>query len=370
MDLSKFPAIDQHAHNVLKPEATAQYPFAAAFTESHDPEVVEQHARHTLFFRRSLRDIAKLLECEPTENAILERREQLGLEALTRTCLEHSNLEAIYLDDGFLPDAIQPIEWHCQFVSVRRLLRVEVLAEKILQETTSFDDFVDRFRSELDPPPSNVVGFKSIIAYRTGLDIQPVSWDIAKNHFLQLIVENPNQPCRLDDKPLLDFLFFQTLEIAAKHELPLQLHTGFGDPDLDLRLANPLLLRSVLEDQRFRNVPIVLLHASYPFVRESGFLASVYPQVYLDMGLSIPLLSVSGMRTVVSQLLELAPFTKLMYASDAHFIPELFFLGAMWGRKVLGETLEQAISDGDLTAAEAEEVATRVLAGNAREFYK
>ncbi|MFB8789757.1 MAG: amidohydrolase family protein [Potamolinea sp.] len=119
----------------------------------------------------------------------------------------------------------------------------------------------------------------------------------------------------------------QALEIAAKYKMPVQFHTGFGDPDLDLRLGNPVYLRPLLEEKRFRNAPIVLLHASYPYTQEAGYLASVYPQVYLDFGLAVPFLSVAGMRSTVQQLLELAPTSKLMYSSDAHNIPELYYLG-------------------------------------------
>ena len=161
----------------------------------------------------------------------------------------------------------------------------------------------------------------------------------------------------------------QTLEAAEKYQLPIQFHTGFGDPDIDLSQGNPLLLRSILEEKRWRNVPIILLHGSYPYSREAGYLASVYPQVYLDYGLAIPFLSVNGMRSTLRQLLELAPTTKLMYSSDAHNIPELYYLGAKWGREILQQVLEESIQDGDLTVSEAEEVARDVLAENARKLY-
>ena len=71
------------------------------------------------------------------------------------------------------------------------------------------------------------------------------------------------------------------------------------------------------------------------------------------------------MRAAVSMLLELAPFTKVLYSSDANLIPELFALGAQWGRTVLGDVLDAAIQDGDLSAQEAEEAARAILHGNA-----
>ncbi len=370
IDFWEIPAIDQHAHNLLQPETVDNSPYPTAFTEGYDTKIVNHHARHTLFYRRSLREIAQLLECEPTEAAILERRQQLGLEKLTERCLLSANLKTIFLDDGFLAQDILPWEWHQQFLPVFRLLRLEYLAQELISLEENFASFLERFRSEIDPPSAEVVGFKSIVAYRTGLNIESVPLEVARSRFEFLKLNSQGKPLRLNDKPLIDFLITQALEIAAKHRLPVQFHTGFGDPDLDLRLANPLYLRQLLEDRRWRDAPIVLLHASYPYSREAGYLASVYPQVYLDFGLAVPFLSVAGMRASLQQLLELAPTTKLMYSSDAHNSPELYYLGAKWGREVLREVLEAAVSDSDLTAVEAESVARAILAENARLLYQ
>lgn len=369
MNLADIPLIDQHAHNVLRPEVAARYPFAAAFTEGYDEEIVNHHARHTLFYRRSLREIAALLECDATESAIAGRRDSLGLEKLTQLYFQAANLEAIYLDDGLETESILPISWHEKLIPVRRILRLEVLAEQLIPQSADFASFLARFHSEIDPPPSGVIGFKSIVCYRTGLNVQPVTFEVAASRFDEIKSQLNNQPLRLVDKPLIDFLLQQALLIAAKYRLPVQLHTGFGDPDLDLRLANPLNLRSLLEQPQYRHAPLVLLHASYPYMQEAGYLAAVYPQVYLDFGLAIPSLSVSGMRAAIGQLLELTPTTKLMYSSDAHSIPELYYLGAKWGRQLLKEVLEQAIQDGDLTGDEALAIATAILRENALSLY-
>ncbi|QIR41647.1 amidohydrolase family protein [Tolypothrix sp. PCC 7910] len=370
LNLTDIPLIDQHAHNILRPEVAARYPFAAAFTEGYDEEIVNHHARHTFFYRRSLREIAALLECEAEESAIAARRESLGLENLTRLYFQAGNLEAIYLDDGLDTESILPLSWHEQLITVRRILRLEVIAEQLIPQVANFEDFLARFHSEIDPPPPGVIGFKSIVCYRSGLDVQPVSYEVAAFRFDEIRQTLNNQPVRLVDKQLIDFLLQEALLIAAKYQLPVQLHTGFGDPDLDLRLANPLHLRSLLELPQYRQAPLVLLHAAYPFMREAGYLAAVYPQVYLDYGLAIPSLSVSGMREVIRQLLELAPTSKLMYSSDAHSIPELYYLGAKWGRQLLQEVLTQAIQDTDITVKEAEAIALAILRENSLSLYQ
>ncbi|MCX7594079.1 MAG: amidohydrolase family protein [Fischerella sp.] len=369
MNLFDIPAIDQHAHNLLKPEVAARSSYAAAFTEGYDPEIINLHARNTFFYRRSLREIAAFLNCEPQEEVILARRESLGLEQLTKLYLSAANLEAIYLDDGLQPDSILPLSWHEKFVPVKRILRLEVLAEKLIAEIDDFDTFVERFISEIDPPPFEVVGFKTIACYRCGLDIQPVSLAAAACSFYDFKQQLEHQLLRLADKHLIDFLLQQALLVAAKYQLPVQFHTGYGDPDLDLRLANPLYLRRLLELREYRHVPVVLLHASYPYTREAGYLASVYPQVYLDFGLAVPFLSVSGMRATLRQLLELTPTSKVMYSSDAHSIPELYYLGAKWGRQILAQVLEEAIRDSDLTVSEVDGIAAAILRENALSLY-
>ncbi|MGJ3246207.1 MAG: amidohydrolase family protein [Elainellaceae cyanobacterium] len=372
MDLWQIPVIDQHAHNVLKPDVAAETPYSSAFTEGCDSQTIHHHARHSLCYRRSLRDMADLLECAPSEEAILTCRTELGWDALTARCFAASNLAGLILDDGFLPDTVLPVEWHQQFVSTTRLLRLEYLAEHLIYESSRFDVFLEWFRSELDPPPKGVVGFKSIAAYRVGLDVQLISTELAEESFyaLKLQQERQETPIRLNDKALIDFLLLHALDIAATYQLPIQFHTGFGDPDLDLRLANPLHLRLLLEIPEYRQVPIVLLHAAYPFTREAAYLASVYPNVYVDFGLAIPFLSVVGMRQAISMLLELSPTSKIMYSSDAHMIPDLFYLGAKWGRTALGQVLDQAIGDRDLTAQEADDVAIAILQQNARHLYR
>jgi predicted TIM-barrel fold metal-dependent hydrolase len=366
MDLSSFPAIDQHAHNLARPEIVESWPYTRSFSEAAADDQITRHAPQALAYRRSLRDVAALLGCATDEESIVRKRRELGLEELARRCFTAARLEAVLMDDGFMPETVLPIDWHRPFVTVHRVLRIEHLAEQLLADGDSFVDFVARFKASIDPPPTGVVAYKSIVCYRSGLSIHAFGPGPAEAAHRGM----KSRGTRLLHKALLDYLVCLSLEASARNGLPVQFHTGFGDPDLDLRQANPLHLREILENARFKGAAIVLLHASYPFTRETGYLASVYPNVYLDTGLAVPLLSVAGMRRTMGELLELAPVSKVMYSSDAHFIPELFYLAGLWGRRLLAEVLDQAVRDGDLTGSEAEEAARAVLSENARRLYR
>src|SRR5262249_17402302 len=140
--------------------------------------------------------------------------------------------------------------------------------------------------------------------------------------------------------------------------LPVQVHCGFGDSDLDLPRADPGHLKPVL--QRFAETPFVLLHC-YPFVREAGWLAHVYGNVWFDLSLTIP--HVARPAEMLREALELAPLSKLLYASDPAPAPERSSLAAKWWREALAEVLPELLGD------DAEEAAHLILRRNALGLY-
>ena len=59
---------------------------------------------------------------------------------------------------------------------------------------------------------------------------------------------------------------------AIEAGLPLQIHVGYGDADLDLLRADPLRLTPFLRATEKRGTPVLLLH-NYPFHRHAAYLA-------------------------------------------------------------------------------------------------
>lgn len=93
-----------------------------------------------------------------------------------------------------------------------------------------------------------------------------------------------------------------------------QFHTGLGDPSLILSLSTPSLLQPLIRS--YPNTKLVLLHASYPFTKEAGYLAAMYSNVYLDFGEVFPQVSAGGQRRILGECLELCPSNKLMWSSE------------------------------------------------------
>jgi predicted TIM-barrel fold metal-dependent hydrolase len=167
----------------------------------------------------------------------------------------------------------------------------------------------------------------------------------------------------------LDYCVGVALEEAGRLELPVQCHTGFGDPDIDILTANPALLRPILADPRHAGVPIVLLHMGYPYVRASAFLASLYADVYVDTSLVVPRLC-PRVPQLLQELLALAPATKILYGSDGHSQPEMYWLGARYARWAMGIVLRRVIEEGTLGAQEAQGIAERICFRNALGLYR
>jgi len=99
---------------------------------------------------------------------------------------------------------------------------------------------------------------------------------------------------------------------------PFQFHTGLGDNDINLRLSNPSYLQPFIVE--YPEVPIVLLHASYPFTTEAGYLATVYQNAYLDIGEVFPFVSQDGQERVIRDALDLCPSEKLLWSTGIHDI--------------------------------------------------
>jgi predicted TIM-barrel fold metal-dependent hydrolase len=111
----------------------------------------------------------------------------------------------------------------------------------------------------------------------------------------------------------------------------------------------------------------VLLHC-YPFHRYAAYLASIYPHVYVDLGLTIPLVG-PGADRVLDETLELTPTNQLLASTDGHMTPEFQWFGVLVWRWALTRVLGRYTELGILGAAEAIGVAEDVLRANARRIY-
>ena len=371
LDLSALPILDQHCHPLLREGSrfrAAEY--QRFFSESDQATMYERHATTTIFFRWALKELAAFLGCAATVDGVLAARAALGDEALAARMFRDAGLATLLLDHGYqTEESLSHVEMAARLpCRLATILRLETLAQELILRHETFDQLIESFVAAVEGArAAGHVGLKSIIAYRTGLGVAETTRGDAAAAFAPAKERaRRDGRVRLADKPLNDYLVLRALEIAERQELPVQFHTGFGDNDLDLLTANPLHLRRHIE--RHRRVPFVLLHASYPYVREQGYLAAVHPNVHADLGLAVPYLA-ANIPAMLREAFALAPTSKLLFSTDAYSIPDIFWIAARWGRWGLRLVLTEMIALGAVARDEALDVAGDVLGGNAARLY-
>ena len=374
LNFTQVPVVDNHCHGVMRDEAFEDLTsWRQAFTESTDPGMPRDHVASTALYRRLVRTLADFLGCEPREEAVFAARTEKDARELTSALLRAANVDTLLVDTGFPPpEEVLPVPEFGELggCSAEPMLRLETLMEDLLAEHGSLADAQRALADALDDVRGQgYVALKSIVAYRTGLDVREWSREEAEESFCEYRRAAGAGPARLVHKPLLDTLLHVAFAQAAQQEIPVQFHVGYGDADTDLLLGNPLYLRPLLQRPDYHGMPVVLLHGCYPYTRQGGYLAAVYENVYLDLSYGIPLLGYGEMLSFTRQALGVAPVSKLMYSSDGIGVPELHWMSAIDGRRVLGEALGEMVAHGEHALAEAEAVGEGVLRANATRLY-
>ena len=370
LDLSEIAVVDNHCHGVFSDTAPLGLDtYRHRFTECAGHPFGPDHTVTAVHYVWAIRQLAGVLECDPTEEAVLAARAALSQEQLDARFLRAANIAWLLVDDGY-PD---PADVEDREGLARRggfkvgwVERVESVAERLAAEGEKFALFDEALRAHLASARARgVCGLKTVAAYRSGLAI---GWhDREDVHAAYKRTRRMPRP-RVSEQPLVDHIVALTMEAAAEQDLPVQFHTGYGDSDADLLLANPLHLAPLL--RRFPSVAVVMLHGSYPYTREAAALAATYPNAYVDVSYAIPFLTSSELYAVTHQAVGAAPAARIMYSSDAVGLPEQHWLGAVRGRRALGAALGDLVALGDITAGQARSLAELVLRGNAERVYR
>ena len=286
------------------------------------------------------------------------RRSELGDDEAARRFVLAAGVSDWLIETGFADGVAGPGD--VAELSGNRAHEV-IRLESVAEESVAADEsYADTFTEILAERAVTAVGTKSILAYRGGFEgdlSEPTAIEVRE----AAARWRDAGATRLTDRTLLRFGLHQALRLGK----PLQFHVGFGDRDCDLHKTNPLLLLDFL--RMSGDTPITLLHC-YPFEREAGYLAQAFNNVYLDGGLAINYLGARSAPFIAS-LLELAPFRKILYSSDAFGPPELHYLGARLWRNGIHQALQGFIEADEWTTPDAIRVVNQIAHENARRIY-
>ncbi|GII66269.1 amidohydrolase [Sphaerisporangium krabiense] len=362
--------VDHHVHGALR-ETVGRPEFEGMLTESDRPVPPWMTQMDSQLGFALRRHCAPLLGLEPSASAgdYWAARSARDPEELARLFLRASGTGHWLVETGYKGDMLLGPAGMAAAggAEAREIVRLESLLEEVAPGATAAglrDAFRAALRARCAEP--GVAGLKSVVAYRHGFGFDPAPPSHAEvagaaGRWLRRIAAGAAP--RVTAPALLRMALWEAVETG----LPLQLHAGYGDPDIELHRCDPLLLTGWLRAVEPTGTAVLLLHC-YPYHRGAGYLAQAFPHVYFDAGLAI---NHTGARSaaVVAETLELAPFAKILYSSDAWGPPELHYLGALLWRRGMTRALTAWVEEGEWTAADAARVATMIGRDNAARVY-
>ncbi|ERT02947.1 hypothetical protein HMPREF1624_01251 [Sporothrix schenckii ATCC 58251] len=389
--IKTMPIIDNHAHPLLKPEAVGRHPLLSIVSEAHGDAI--RASVTALSHHRAVQQLSGVLGCHATWDSVvaaIEERRGGDYNAWVAQCLE--GLETILLDDGLdSEDDAYEHTWHSKFTPTkcRRIVRIEAVAADIINRhcvafdngqplDNVFDNMLEEFDTQIKQAISDpdVVGFKSVICYRTGLAMPRVV-DIAgaRESFSEIVTTHSTSGKRfrrLQHAGLNDLFVHRTAihirSSPGRFNKPIQFHTGLGDNDITLTKSSPAHLQDFI--RTYSTVPIVLLHSGYPYVRDTGYLATVYSNVYADIGEVFPIVARHGQESMLREILELCPWSKVMLSTDGHWFPETYLLAILQARDVLETVVCDLVRSGQIGWQAAVQLVQDILFRNANKVYQ
>jgi predicted TIM-barrel fold metal-dependent hydrolase len=388
-DVTDLPVVDVHCHPFLNSGAVTAEQFTdmtafgggsreymeeggVAFTDEVRAEL-QRVKRDTIYFRRMVRDLATYFGTETNIDAVLAARNEAVEDDYTgyvRRLYGNANLTTLITDFGVPLPMLDVAAVQAELpVEVVPIFRIEPLIADLLRTDYGWAEFKRRYDDAIADALTNqgYRGIKSIIAYRTGLDVSPLS-------------RTPDQGYKALDairrglgggsmKQLRDHLLCRALELAMEHDVPMQIHTGMGDFEVNLVYCRPAYLMDLLRFPAYRACRVLLVHGGYPYTREAAYMAQALPRVYCDVSEGIPFAGHAA-RAIFSEVLELAPLSKIVYGSDGYTLPEINYTSVKLAKQSLAQVLDDLAGNGMIAPADIPATARMILSGNARELYR
>lgn len=391
LDFSDFSVVDAHCHpytrkDRLSPDewvdevsfggGSAEYLRAGGIALNDKALATLQRVkRDTLYFRYMLRRLAEYFQVDATVDAVVEARNRAiadqGYAAYARGLHQAGGIETLIVDDGHPLPQVNLEHFRAEVgVDIVPIFRIEVLIQKLLDQDSGWAEFQRAYDEGIALALSNggYKGLKSIIAYRTGLDIDPRSRSADQGMIALEKIRRARGRGGDAIKNLRDHLFCRAIERCIDFDAPFQVHTGMGDWEVHLAACRPALLMELLRYPAYRACKFLLVHTGYPYHAEAGYIANVLPNIWCDLSEGLPFAGNAGKR-IIAEVLEMASPSRVCYGSDTYGSPEPFFTSALLGKQALAQALQGLINDRFMTGAEARGIAKMILSDNARELY-
>jgi hypothetical protein len=212
------------------------------------------------------------------------------------------------------------------------------------------------------------VAVKSQHAYSRDIDYERVPPERAEPVFLKVL---NREPVSTDERKLLeDHLFWEAVDLATAHNLPVKLHTGYyagqNSMPLDRLQQNPGSATTLC--RRSPDTRFVFMHICYPYYEAILAVAKQWSNAHVDMCWSWIINPVAA-KDFLKKYVVTAPANKVL-PFGADYIPVEPVLGhAVMARRGIAQALAELVEEEWLNLQDASELVDPILHGNARRLF-
>lgn len=239
----------------------------------------------------------------------------------------------------------------------------EKLAEQNGMKIQSLDDLTASLEKDFQKAvEKGFVAVKNGTAYSRTQYYEDVDKKTAEEIFNKVMKSEVALPFE-SVKPLSDYMWHRTIELARKYNKPIQIHTGLqaGDGNM-IENSNPALLANLF--LKYRDVKFILFHGGYPFGGELATLAKNFQNVYIDL-CWLYIISPSYSERYLHEWLETVPANKIMAFGGDYHNAENVYGHLLFAKEIVGNVLIEKVRDGYFSEEEAIQIATLMLHDNA-----
>lgn len=244
---------------------------------------------------------------------------------------------------------------------------IENLEKSTGTSISSFENYLEACEIRIGQFKTQSNVLKCGLAYLRSLDFERATRDEAEKGFNNLFesnyyIDRSEQVCHTS-KSFQDYVFRYILELAQKHNMVVQVHTGLLEGNGNILVhSNPSCLNKLFFE--YPNLRFDIFHIGYPFYSELGALCKMFPNVFIDMCWA-HIVSPIACKRALSEWLEFLPYNKIIGFGGDYRFPDGVYSHQKMARQCICKVLSEKVSDGIITFNNATEISRALLFDNA-----
>ncbi|MFJ5014878.1 amidohydrolase family protein [Streptomyces griseoluteus] len=356
--------VDQYCHGVLRTELGLGT-FEARLGRGEGPPAPGTTLFDTQTGFAVRRWCPPLLGLEPhcPPARYLARRRELGVLEAGRRLLRGSGITTYLVSSGLPDDLTGPEEMAAAGdAAAREVVRLEPLAEQVADTSGTVASFLANLAEAVHGAATHAVAFAAtafLAGQGAALAPEPPGPGAVRSAAARWLAGR-----RVGEELADPVLLGHLLWTAVATGRPLQLHAGPEEPG---PRTDPAPLAGFVRATAGLGTDLVLLPGLFHH-RYAARLAGAHTHVYADSGAA---LARTGARAaaILADILELAPFGKVLFSTGAQSLPELHVVGAHLFRESLDRVLGTWLTEGACSPTDARRVAHLLASENAHRVY-